>query len=83
MSESKQFFTNLEKGMLCFRRSLTFIVNTILLLIVYFIGIGITSIIAKLLGKHFLETKSSDKKETYWSDLDLKTKPIENYYRQF
>lgn len=83
MSMLRQFFIGFKKGMRDFGRILTSIVNTILLLIVYCTGIGITSIVAKIFGKHFLETKTSKKKETYWSNLDLKTRPIEDYYRQF
>jgi len=58
------------------------IINSILLTIVYLIGVGITSIIAKLFRKQFLDVKLS-KKDTYWCDLNLKSKPIEEYYRQF
>jgi len=57
------------------------IVNSLLLSIVYVAGVGFTSLFAKLVGKRFLETKK--KKDTYWSDLDLKKKPLEEYYRQF
>lgn len=58
------------------------LINTLLLLPVYFIGVGITSLIAKLFKKHFLDISPS-KKDTYWKDLDIKKRPIEKYYRQF
>jgi hypothetical protein len=45
-------------------------------------AVGLTSIFAKIFKKHFLETKLP-KDATYWSDLNLKNKPIEKYYRQF
>ncbi|MFH1849978.1 MAG: hypothetical protein ABH879_07410 [archaeon] len=48
---------------------------------VYLIGVGLTSIAAKIAGKHFLEMKPGGK--TYWKKLDLRTKDIEKYYRQF
>ena len=83
MSKLKQFFIGFKKGIRDFGHNLTLIVNSILLSIVYCIGIGVTSIIAKIFRRHFLETKTSEEKETYWSDLDLKTRPIEDYYRQF
>jgi hypothetical protein len=60
---------------------LTLIINFILLSIVYFIGVGITSLIAKLFGKIFIKTKN--KKSSYWIDLKLKTKNEDSYYRQF
>ncbi len=84
MNEPKKlFFKGFKKGMHNFGGTIATIVNSGLLLIVYFIGVGITSIIAKLSGKHFLETKISKKRDSYWSDLNLKKKPIEEYYRQF
>lgn len=83
MSALGQFFIGFKKGMQNFGHNLTLIVNSILLSIVYCIGIGITSIVAKIFRKHFLETKALAEKETYWSDLDLKTRPFEDYYRQF
>jgi hypothetical protein len=79
----KEFFNGFRKGMKDFGHSISIIVNSILLLIVYIIGVGVTSIFAKVLGKHFLEKKIQRKKETYWSELNLKKKPIEEYYRQF
>jgi len=82
MKELKQFFTGAKKGMGNFGHNIALIINTILLTFVYLIGVGLTSIFAKIVGKHFLEIKIS-KKETYWSDLNLKKKPIEEYYRQF
>ncbi len=59
---------------------LTSIINFILLSVVYFIGVGITSIIAKIFGKVFIETKN--KKSSYWIDLKSKTEKDDDY-RQF
>jgi len=53
-----------------------------LMAIVYFIGVGFTSIIAKIFRKHFLNIHKTNKK-SYWSRLNLKKKPIQDYYRQF
>ncbi len=78
----KQFIKGFKKGIENFGYNIALIINTALLLVVYFTGVGLTSIIAKLIGKHFLETKLS-KKNTYWSDLNLKKKNIKEYYRQF
>lgn len=82
MSEVKQFLKGFKRGMENFGMGIAIIVTTVLLSLVYLIGVGSTHIVAKLFGKHFLETKLS-KKGTYWSDLNLKKKPIEEYYRQF
>lgn len=83
MSKLKDFFHAFKKGMQNFGQNITVIVNSVLLAIVYFIGIGAASVLAKLLRKHFFETEISEKTNTYWSDLDLKKKPIDEYYRQF
>jgi len=82
MSGIKEFFKGFQKGMHMFGNNVGHIVNSALLLLVYVAGVGITSIIAKLSGKRFLDTKLSEK-DTYWSELDLKKKPEEEYYRQF
>ena len=82
MREIKQFFTGFHKGMKGFGLNISTIINTLLLTTVYLIGIGVTSFFAKIFKKQFLEMKFLEK-DTYWSDLNLKKKPIEKYYRQF
>lgn len=82
MKELKQFFIGFRKGMENFGHNIGLIVNTALLAFVYLMGVGLTSIFAKLFRKHFLETKLLNN-DTYWSDLNLKKKPIKEYYRQF
>ncbi len=82
MKGLKQFLIGFKKGMKDFGQGIALIVNSVLLAIVYFTGVGFTAIFAKLFRKHFLDMKLS-KKETYWSDLNLKKKPMEEYYRQF
>ena len=77
----KLFFKGFKKGMKNFGDKITVIVNTILLTVTYLVGVGLTSIAAKIVGKKFLGKNKS--KESYWSDLDLKKEPIEKYYRQF
>jgi Na+-driven multidrug efflux pump len=79
----KEFFKGFKKGMGLFGEGIATIVNSLLLAFVYFIGVGITSLVAKLVGKHFLEMKRSRKIETYWTDLHLKKKSEEEYYKQY
>lgn len=79
----KEFFGGLSHGMKDFGHTLSTLINSVLLLLVYLIGVGITSLTAKLSKKHFLEKKPSKEAKTYWSDLSLKKKPLEEYYRQF
>jgi len=79
----KQFFMGFKKGFKDFDYNITIIFNSLFLSIAYILGVGITSIFAKLFKKHFLDTKISKKRKTYWQDLNLKKKPIDEYYRQF
>jgi len=63
-----------------FSNNLVVIVNTVLLSVVY-LAVGATSIAAKILRKSFLKSATSG--DTYWCNLDLKEKPIDDYYKQF
>ena len=83
MMELKQFLIGCRDGTREFGHNISLIINSALLLIVYLAGVGLTSIFAKLFGKHFLDMKLSKKRASYWSDLNLKKKPIDEYYRQF
>ena len=75
------FFIGVKEGMHEFGRLIGGIINAALLFVVYVIGVGITSVIAKFTGKHFLEMRQG--KKSYWTTLNLKKKPLEAYYRQF
>ena len=81
MKKSEQFFKGFQKGIKNFSDNISTIINFLLLSIVYFTGVGLTSITAKIFCKHFLNTKK--KEDSYWHNLDLKKKQIEEYYRQF
>ena len=83
MTSTKQFYDGFINGMKKFGHVTYSTINYGLLLVVYFFGVGLTSIFAKVLKKHFLEIKISKRVKSYWSDIDLKKKPIEKYYRQF
>ena len=65
-----------------FGQNITTLINSILLTPVYIIGVGLTSILAKLSGKKFLENDVK-KRATYWSELNLEKKNLEDHYRQF
>lgn len=79
----KGFVKGFKKGFTEFGHNISTIVNSVLLSFVYVFGVGITSIIAKLTKKHFLETRIKKSQKTYWSNLDLKKQKIDEYYRQF
>jgi hypothetical protein len=79
----KIFLKGIKNGQKLFGESIANIVNSILLSFVYFIGVGITFISAKVLDKHFLDSKLDKSRESYWEELNLNKEKIEKYYRQF
>ena len=79
----KLFFKGFRKGFLDFGQFMASIVNGILLSLAYFVGVGLTSLVAKIFNKHFLATKFFPEDKTYWSDLNLKERDIKEHYRQF
>ncbi len=81
MKRLKQFFNGFQKGIKSFSDNIISIINFLLLSIVYLIGIGLTSITAKIFGKHFLDINK--KRDSYWHNLKLKNKNIEEYYKPF
>ncbi len=82
MTELKNFIKGFKEGLHNFGSNTSIIVNSVILLIIYLIPVGFTSIISKIINKKFLDIDNS-KKNTYWSDLNLKKKKINEYYRQF
>lgn len=80
MRNFKIFFIGVKRGFRNFSHIITNIINFILLFFVYIFGIGIVSVISKLLGKHFLDLKS---KGSSWIIRKLKKRPMEEYYRLF
>ena len=83
MNNVMLFFKGFKQGVNVFGTGIGSIINSALLALTYFLAVGLTFIVAKIVHKRFLETKISKKKKTYWSDLDLKKKSMEEYYRQF
>lgn len=57
--------------------------NIILLTVVYFLGIGITAITAKITKKHFLNLTFDKNATTYWIEKKNKTMKTSDYQRQF
>lgn len=81
--DAKEFFSGFKKGFLSFGQNIGLIVNAILLSLVYIIGVGLTSIAAKISGKKFMQIKLEKEKETYWNELNIKKRGMEKYYKQF
>ena len=77
-----EFVKGLKEGQKEFGETISTIINTVLLSFVYIIGVGLTSIFAKLCGKKFLNMKF-EKKDSYWTDLSIKAETKEDCLRQF
>ncbi|MAG92112.1 hypothetical protein CMO83_05545 [Candidatus Woesearchaeota archaeon] len=82
MSRINVFFKGIRQGFNDFSNNIVNVINFVLLLIVYILGIGLVSIIMKLFGKHFLELKKENKK-TNWVEHKVAKQPLEKYYRSF
>ena len=76
------FFKGFYKGIKNFGSGVVNITNFILLIPVYFIGIGFSSIFAKITGKSFLDLKKK-KQKSYWVDKKNKKPSKEDCYNQF
>ena len=80
---SKRCKQNLEKLSFIMRS----IVNSIILGIVYIVGVGTTSIVARIFGVKFLDNSTKKQKvcntQTYYKKLNLKKEEKENYLHQF
>lgn len=77
------FFQGWKQGMHLFSSRIALLVQTVLLFLVYWVGVGISSMVAKVMGKKFLALSIDKKATSYWEDLHLKKKPMKEYYRQF
>jgi len=80
---NKEFTKGFKKGMHAFGQHIAVIVNSVLLAIVYLVGVGLTALACRLFKKKLMDLKPDAKSETYWSDIDLKKRPIKEHYRQF
>jgi hypothetical protein len=78
----KGFFKGFREGMRAFGENIAIIVNSLLLSLVYLLGVGPTSVLAKVTGKIFLKKKPSPT-DTYWEKLDINGRKLNRYYRQF
>jgi len=70
MKYFKIFFGAVKNGFKKFGENIALIINSILLSVVYILGIGLTAIISKICGKSFLDRKISGKEKNYWNNLN-------------
>lgn len=75
-----KFFRGIKDGFSTIPKFISNVINLIVLSIVYFLGIGLVSIISKISGKHYLDLKKSG---STWVDRSKEKKIEEDNYRQF
>ncbi|MBD3155411.1 MAG: hypothetical protein GF368_02025 [Candidatus Aenigmarchaeota archaeon] len=80
MEKIKSFLKGFGKGFKKFGEGVSNVVNFVLLTFVYFIGIGITSLFAKIFGKKFLDMKEGEK--SYWKNKEGE-KELKDYKKMF
>ncbi|MDO8642682.1 MAG: hypothetical protein Q7R76_03795 [Candidatus Woesearchaeota archaeon] len=83
LSFKTSVWRGVKKGFSNYGHLLSLPVTILLLVLVYFIGFGITALVARIVGKHFLVQRFPPDTKSFWSDLNLKTQKREQYYRQF
>tara|TARA_Y100000310_G_scaffold324016_1_gene385279 strand:- start:2833 stop:3072 length:240 start_codon:yes stop_codon:yes gene_type:complete len=78
----KNFFTGFKTGFSKFGHHIASIVNFILLFFVYFIGVGLTSLVAKIFRKHFLDL-GKKQVNSMWIKKKITKQPYDDYLRRF
>jgi len=71
------FLKNIKEGMYYFAELIANLINTTLLLFAFIFVVGPTAIIAKIVGKKFLQAKGG------WADMSDNKKKREDFYKQF
>jgi len=79
----KEFFNGVYEGSKLFGYSAANIINSILLAVVYFVGVGPVSVIGRLLGKRFLDLEKDITPGSYWKERKQEKLSKDDHYRQF
>lgn len=79
----KMFGKYFKEGMLYFGERTSALVNTLLLAIVYTVGVGPMSLLAKLSRKKFLDLTFDTNCQSYWQKVEKRPETLNRYYRQF
>lgn len=77
---SDYFIRGFGKGFKLASSLVSTLINSLLLSVVYFLGVGFSSLIAKAIGRHFLD---KGKQTSYWHDIPEIKREMNRHYRQF
>jgi len=83
MTNRIKFIAGFRSGLKSYGHTISILINTVLLLVTYLVGVGITSIVARLVGKKFLDNKKKPRQQTFWIKTTMGTGSKKDYYRQF
>ena len=79
---SRIFLRDLKQGFASFGESIVTFINTVLLVIVYVFGVGVSALMMARKRKTLLDMKIDGSVETYWKTTPL-AKDMKSHYRQF
>jgi hypothetical protein len=79
----KIYFASVKDGMMFFGERTSAIVNAVLLMAVYIVGVGSMSLLSKIIGKKFLELDIDRTRESYWVKKMESPEKLQRYFRQF
>jgi hypothetical protein len=75
------FLKGVRSGFKKFGHRVNSVVNTVVLIPVYFLGVGLTSVIGKIAKKKFMDL--DPKGESYWVEVKENEHDLEYYRRSF
>lgn len=77
----KELLVGMKAGMLFFGERTSALVNAVLLTLVYVLGVGSMNLLARIVGKKFLELDLGG--TSYWVEKHEVPEKLRRYYRQF
>ena len=80
--QTRLFLSGFHHGFGKFGRSVANAVNSVLLCIMYFLGVGSAAIITRIAGTKLLKLDAQEKK-SYYTEVEIGGEPNDEYYRQF
>ena len=82
MKKTKTFLKGLLHGAKYTGMLITNIINTVLLLIIYFIGVGTAALFTRITKQKELMPENKNN-ETYYNEKKTETEDIQEYYKQY
>lgn len=76
----KEFLRGFKEGFKLFGKTIAGIINFVMLSILYFTGIGLTSIACKITGKKFMELTHDKTKKSYWEESERQNNRFERMF---